>query len=267
MTVAKPLDGRVALVTGGASGIGRETARALAGAGAAVGIVDLDDERAAEACAEIQAATGVATAIAKANVADEAEASAGHGAIVAALGPVTVLVNNAGIMPQMVAPLDQQPIRHHDEMMAIHVRAAVLFSALCLPAMRQARFGRIVSLSSVLGLVGLPYRAGYSIAKHAIIGLTRSLAVESARFGITVNAIAPGYIATKTNRDRAAAGLLDFDLYAERTPVGRWGEPEEIARVILFLADPASAYITGTVIPVDGGFTIRGDPGEDLTRS
>jgi NAD(P)-dependent dehydrogenase (short-subunit alcohol dehydrogenase family) len=130
--------------------------------------------------------------------------------------------------------------------------------------MRVAGFGRIVSMSSVLGLVGLPFRAGYGIAKHAINGLTRSLAVENARFGITVNAIAPGYIATQTNRDRAAAGMLDFDLYAERTPVGRWGEPEEIARVIVFLADPASAYITGAVIPVDGGYTIRGDPGESL---
>jgi NAD(P)-dependent dehydrogenase (short-subunit alcohol dehydrogenase family) len=264
MSESKSLEGRVALVTGGASGIGRTTVRALADAGAAVGIVDLNAERAAEAAGEIGAATGREIAWAKADVADEAAVEAAHGQIVRALGPVTILINNAGIMAQRVAPLHELPVAHYDEMMAIHVRAAVLFSALTVPDMRAAGFGRIISMSSVLGLVGLPFRAGYGIAKHAINGLTRSLAMENARFGITVNAIAPGYIATQTNRDRAAAGMLDFDLYAERTPVGRWGEPEEIARVIVFLADPASAYITGAVIPVDGGYTVRGDPGEDL---
>ena len=88
--------------------------------------------------------------------------------------------------------------------------------------------------------------------------------MENARFGITVNAIAPGYIATETNLERGRQGLLDYDLYAERTPVGRWGRPEEIARVIAFLADPASAFITGAIIPIDGGYTARGDPGEDI---
>ncbi len=149
-------------------------------------------------------------------------------------------------------------------MLAIHLRASALFRALAVPDMRKAGFGRIVNLSSVLGLVGLPNRLGYGVAKTAIIGLTRALAMENARFGITVNALAPGYIATETNVERAAQGLLDFELYAERTPVGRWGRPEEIARVIAFLAGPASAFITGAVIAVDGGYTARGDPGEDL---
>ena len=181
-----------------------------------------------------------------------------------ALGPVTVLINNAGIMAQEVRPFHEQPIAHFDRMLAIHLRGSALFSALVVPGMRAAGFGRIVNLSSVLGLVGLPYRLGYGVAKTAIIGLTRALAMENARFGITVNALAPGYIATETNLERGRLGLLNYELYAERTPVGRWGRPEEIARVIRFLADPASAFITGAVIAVDGGYTARGDPGDDL---
>jgi NAD(P)-dependent dehydrogenase (short-subunit alcohol dehydrogenase family) len=261
---ARTLSGRVALITGGASGIGRATAEALAAAGADIGIVDLDQDKATAAIEAITGAHGVKGTHAQADVADESEASAAHGAIIDALGPVTVLVNNAGIMAQEVRPFHEQPIELFDRMLAIHLRGTALFSALCVAGMREAGFGRIVNLSSVLGLVGLPYRLGYGVAKTAIIGLTRSLAIENARFGITVNAIAPGYIATDTNLERAARGLLDYDLYAERTPVGRWGRPEEIARAVVFLADPASAFITGAVFPIDGGYTARGDPGDDL---
>ena len=261
---AKTLAGRVALITGGASGIGRATAEALAAAGADIGIVDLDQEKATHAIEAITGEHGVKGTHAIADVANEAEASAAHAAITDALGPITVLVNNAGIMAQEVRPFHEQPIALFDRMLAIHLRGTALFSALCVAGMREVGFSRIINLSSVLGLVGLPYRLGYGVAKTAIIGLTRSLAIENARFGITVNAIAPGYIATDTNLDRAARGLLDYDLYAERTPVGRWGQPEEIARVVVFLAEPAAAFITGAVFPIDGGYTARGDPGEDL---
>lgn len=260
----RPLAGLIALVTGGGSGIGRATAQALAAAGADVGIVDLALKPAQAVADAIAAEHGVRTAIAEADVADEAAARVAHERIATALGPVTVLVNNAGIMAQEVRPFHEQPIAHFDRMLAIHLRGSALFSALAVPGMRQAGFGRIVNLSSVLGLVGLPYRLGYGVAKTAIIGLTRALAMENARFGITVNAIAPGYIATETNLERGRQGLLDYDLYAERTPVGRWGRPEEIARVITFLADPASAFITGAILPIDGGYTARGDPGEDI---
>jgi len=259
-----PLAGRVALVTGGARGIGRATAQALAAMGAAIAIVDLDGDAAASTAAAIGAQCGVAAKGTMADVAVEASCRQALDALTAALGPVSVLVNNAGIMPQEVKPHHDQSLANFDRMLAVHLGGAAHFCHLCVPAMRQAGFGRIVNLSSVLGIVGLPFRAGYMTAKTGMNGLTRGLAVENARFGITVNAVAPGYILTDVLKERAARGVLDHDLYAERTPVGRWGRPEEVARVIAFLAHPDSSYITGVVWPVDGGYTMRGDPGEDI---
>ena len=207
---ARPLAGQSALVTGGGAGIGRATAAALAAAGADVGIVDLDPAPAAAVAEALAAEHGVRTASAPGDVALEDAARAAHGAIAAALGPITVLINNAGIMAQEVRPFHEQPIAHvrpHAGDPSARQRAV---QRARVPGMRQAGFGRIVNLSSVLGLVGLPYRAGYGVAKTAINGLTRALAMENARFGITVNAIAPGYIATETNLERGRQGLLEL---------------------------------------------------------
>ncbi|MCB1832233.1 MAG: SDR family oxidoreductase [Geminicoccaceae bacterium] len=260
----KPLSGKVALVTGGARGIGRATAEALADMGADIAIVDIHGGEAASTAAAIAAASGVRAAGAEANVADEAVCSTAHARLAGELGDIGILVNNAGIMPQAVEPHHEQPLSNFNEMLAIHIGGAAHFSHLCIPAMRKAGFGRIVNLSSVLGILGLPNRLGYTVAKTGMKGLTRGLAVENARHGITVNAVAPGYILTDVLRDRVERGRLDYHLYAERTPVGRWGRPEEIARVIAFLAHPGSGFITGVVWPVDGGYTMRGDPGEDI---
>ncbi len=148
-------------------------------------------------------------------------------------------------------------------MLAIHVRGAVNWARLVTSEMREARFGRIVNISSANAKLAVPYRLGYITAKKAILGFTEAL--ETARDGITVNAIVPGYIATQTLLDRAEADMLDQESFSERTPVGRWGRPDEIARAAAFFADVDSGFITGSTLVVDGGITIRGDPNENLS--
>jgi NAD(P)-dependent dehydrogenase (short-subunit alcohol dehydrogenase family) len=149
-------------------------------------------------------------------------------------------------------------------MLSVHVAGSAQVAAAFIPAMRGNRFGRIINLSSVIGHVGLGRRTAYSTAKAAIGGLTRGMALENARSGITVNAIAPGYVLTDVLRAKIAAGTLDYAPFAERSAVGRWASPEEIARVIRFLAEPGSGFITGVDWLVDGGFSINGNPGEDV---
>jgi NAD(P)-dependent dehydrogenase (short-subunit alcohol dehydrogenase family) len=261
---AATLAGRHALVTGGAAGIGLATARSLARAGAAVSLLDLRAADAREAARALAAETGASVRGFGCDVAKEPSVRQAFAGAVGALGSVTVLVNNAGIMAPRVDASHRIPAADFDRMVAVHLRGAFLATQQVVDGMRAARFGRIVNLSSVFGLVGLPYRVAYQVAKTGIIGLTRTVALENARHGITCNAVAPGYVLTDTLLERVRAGLLDHDRYAERTPAGRWGRPEEVARVIAFLCEPDSAYITGTTVSVDGGFAIRGDPGEDI---
>lgn len=262
----RSLDGQHALVTGAGSGIGLASAKALAILGARITVFDVNRQTAEHARREIAASAGVATLAVTGDISHEGAVRRSFAESARKLGPITILVNNAGIMPPKVDVGHHIGVADFDRMLAVHLRGAFLASKEVIPGMRRRRFGRIVNLSSVLGIVGLPYRLAYQVAKTGVVGLTRTLALENARYGVTVNAIAPGYILTDTLRARADKGLLDYDLYAERTPVGRWGTPEEVARVICFLVDPASAFITGSVYAVDGGYTIRGDPGEDIGR-
>jgi NAD(P)-dependent dehydrogenase (short-subunit alcohol dehydrogenase family) len=256
------LDGHVAVVTGGGSGIGKAIAQALADAGACVAVMDVDVDAAHLVANEIGEASGKRCKGFEGDVSDQAAVVRAASLIDAELGTPSILVNNAGFMAPRLVATEALTETEFDRMFAVHVRGTFLMVSAVLPAMKARRFGRIVNLSSILGLVGFPFRTAYSTAKSAIVGFTRGLAIETARFGITVNAIAPGYVLTEALRARIESGLLDHDVFAERTPVGRWAQPAEIARVACFLAEPASSYITGTTIPVDGGFAIRGDPNE-----
>ncbi|GAA4354367.1 SDR family NAD(P)-dependent oxidoreductase [Variovorax defluvii] len=258
------LHGRVTLVTGGAQGIGFATAAECARRGSAIAVIDLNEENARRAAQALARRFGVECTSGAADVADADAVRAAIAAGEKALGGIDVLVNCAGIMTPRLAPVTDTPVADVQAMFDIHVRGAYLCSQAVIPGMAARGFGRIVNISSVLGLLGLPNRSGYAIAKHAINGFTRSLAVEVGRLGITVNAVAPGYILTETLQARLDAGMLDYRTYAERAPAGRWGLPEEVGHAIAFLALPASGFINGVILPVDGGFTMRGDPGEDI---
>ncbi|MGH1478667.1 MAG: SDR family NAD(P)-dependent oxidoreductase [Geminicoccales bacterium] len=254
-------------ITGAGAGIGYAMAKTFAEAGHPIAIIDVDRDKAERAATTVADKTGVAVIGVHADIADSASSKEAHRTIVATLGPPGVLINNAGIMPQKKGWVEELPEADFDRMLDIHICGSVTWSRLVLPAMRKAGFGRIINMSSANAVLAVPHRLAYVTAKKAILGLTEGLALDCARAGITVNAILPGYILTETLAERAEQGMLNKNDYGERTPVGRWGEPDEIARVALFLADTASSFITGAKFVIDGGLTIRGDPGEDIDRS
>lgn len=255
------------VVTGGATGIGYAIALAFSLKGHKVAIVDLSASSATEAAKKLTEATGIIAHGVAADVSDANACATAYAEIVSTLGPVGVLINNAGVMPPRKGWIEELPPDDFKNMMDIHLGGAVNWCRLVMPDMRAANFGRIINMSSVNGVQPVPHRFAYVTAKKAIRGLTEALALDCARAGITVNAIAPGYTLTDTLLDRANQGLLDHDAIASRTPVGRWGKPEEIAHAVLFLADSASGYLTGTTMVVDGGLSLRGDADDDLDQS
>ena len=258
---------QVVIVTGAAAGIGRAIASGFAAAGHDVALLDVDGTAATDSANTIAADTGAKTMAVAVDVTDRDGCLNAQHSIVETFGPASVLVNNAGIMPQQKGWIEELPPEHFDGMIAIHVGGAVNWARLVIPDMRAAGFGRIINIASANAILAVPHRLGYVTAKKAVLGVTQGLALDCARSGITVNAIAPGYILTDTLKERADKGMISEAGIAERTPVGRWGATEDIANAALFLAAPASGYITGTTLVVDGGLTIRGDPGEDLEHS
>ena len=259
----RPLAGKVSLITGSTSGIGLGIAEALAAAGSDVvlnGFGAASDVEAARR--RIAADCGVEVSYSSADMSRPEAIEEMIATAVADHGRLDILVNNAGI--QHVAPLDQFPVAKWDAILAVNLTAAFHTMRLALPAMRRHGFGRIINIASAHGLVASPYKAAYVAAKHAIVGLTKVAALETAEEGITCNAICPGYVQTplveaQIDGQAKAHGIsreqVIRDVLLAQQPNKRFVSVEEIGALTVFLAGEAAASITGIALPVDGGWT------------
>jgi NAD(P)-dependent dehydrogenase (short-subunit alcohol dehydrogenase family) len=246
------LDGRVALVTGASSGLGRHFARTLAAHGAAVAVAARRTDRLAAVVDELVSAGGRAAAV-PLDVTDAASIDGALDAAAAALGTVDVLVNNAGI--SVPRPALELPVADWDAVVGTNLRGAWLVAQVFARRLvAAARPGRIVNVASIVGFRTIGHLAPYAAAKAGLLHLTRVLALEWARHGIQVNAIAPGYVETEMNRDfwTTPAGKAVI----ARIPQRRLGRPEDLDGALLLLASDASAFMTGSVVTVDGGHAV-----------
>lgn len=259
---SRVLAGRHALVTGGARGIGLASARALLARGASVTLLGRD-EQALRAASDALAAPG-RVAVAAADVADMASVQAAFDQAVRQAGPVHILVNNAGQAASQ--PFGRTDAALWQNMLAVNLTGTFHCMQAALPAMLEQGWGRIVNVASTAGLIGYAYVSAYCAAKHGVVGLTRSVALEVARKGVTVNAVCPGYTETDIVRDAVAnivgkTGMSEEQArarLAERNPQGRLVAPEEVAETIAWLTLPASAAVNGQAIAVDGGEVMTG---------
>jgi 2-hydroxycyclohexanecarboxyl-CoA dehydrogenase len=243
------LAGRHALVTGGASGIGRAVAHRLGREGAAVTLLDVNLS-AARAVAEELVAGGIAAQAVAADVADAGAVRAAMGAARAGLGAVQVLVCSAGISG--FSPLLDMTEAQWDRMLAVHLRGTFLVTQAALPDMLAARWGRIVTISSVGGLRGGPNLTHYAAAKAGVIGFTKALALEVGAHGVTANAVAPGLVDTPMLRASGIPSAL-LEQSERQIPVGRLGTPEDVAAACAFLASEEASFVTGQVVSPNGG--------------
>ena len=246
-------DSRVAIVTGAARGIGAATALRLAQDGYAVAVVDLDESACADVVTRIEEAGGRALAVGI-DVSKSDQVEAGVKRIADELGAPVALVNNAGIIRDNL--LFKMSEDDWDAVMGVHLRGAFLMAKACQAYMTQEKFGRIVNLSSS-SAQGNRGQANYSAAKAGLQGFTKTLAIELGKFGVTANAVAPGFIQTEMTKSTAARLGVEFDKFIEysasQIPVQRVGQPEDIAATISFLCSEEAGFVSGQVIYVAGG--------------
>ena len=253
-----PEQARVAIVTGGANGIGRAACREFAAAGLSVVVVDVDANAARDSCEAVRAA-GAAAIWVEADVSQSVDVQRYVAAALDAYGRIDVLFNNAGI-PGAQTPLVDYPQDVFERVLQVNLVGTFLGMKHVLPTMIAQGRGAIVNMASVAGTVGAPTMAAYSASKHAVIGLTRTVAGEVGRQGIRVNAVCPGPIDTALI-DTLHAGINPQDPAAVkafnvgRNPMGRYGDAQEVARLVVFLASDAASYVNGAAWLIDGGRT------------
>jgi 2-dehydro-3-deoxy-D-gluconate 5-dehydrogenase len=253
------LKGKAALVTGGNGGIGLGMAKGLAQAGASVAIAGRDDRKNSEALAQLKA-LGITAIAVKADLKDEKSCRAMVEEAAQKLGRLDILVNNAGM--NIRKPPQDLPFAAWREVLATNLDSAFVASQAAYPHLKRAAAGgsscKVINTGSMMSIFGAAYLAAYAASKAGIVQLTKALACAWAKDNIQVNAVLPGWIDTAmTQKARVELEGLN-ERVLTRTPVGRWGQPADMAGIAVFLASPASDFITGTAIPVDGGYSSQG---------
>lgn len=248
------LEGQTAVITGASRGLGREIAETLASAGAQLVLNARDEMRLSQAVREIAAQFGVCVTSVAGDLASPGVAEAIVERSQAEFGRLDILVNNAGI--NIRGAIEEVSPEDFDRVMAVNVKGPWLLCRAAASLFRRQSYGRVINVASTLGLVARTDRSLYCVSKGAIVQLTRELAVEWAEIGVTVNAVCPGPFKTEMNQ-ALVANPETYRLFAGYTAMKRWGERGEIGPAVLFFASPSASYVTGAILPVDGGWVVK----------